>query len=153
MKKLRTLTEFCDKSNIPASLIRAVVRQSGGWAEWDQTARDVTRGGADGGFHGFIFHKDTIPFAARNRDAILELARAQADDFGTEGEFAMIAGFRCLSDMKLTQSEIARAVYDARKRTVRSEDDTTARTQVLNALAWYALEEVARSYCDLTEPS
>ena len=78
--KPKTLTEFTEKSNVPASLIRAVVRQSGGWAEWDQTARDVTRGGADGGFHGFIYDRDTVPFAERNRDAIVEMAKQQAED-------------------------------------------------------------------------
>lgn len=144
---MRTLTEFCDKSHLPEGLIRAVVRQSGGWSEWDQTARDVTRGGADGGFHGFIYYTDTVPFARRNRDAILEMAKQQAEDMGAGDEFQMIVGFNCLKGQEWTPGEVARTLYDTRQRARRSDNDV--RGLLWNALAWYALEEVARSYCDL----
>lgn len=149
--KPKTLSEFVGLAgHIPGPLIRAVVRQVGGWDTFKEHAEDYTKG-ADGGWAGFTYYHDTVPFATRNKDAILEMAKAQADDLGSEDEFAMIAGFNCLRDMKVTPGEIARAVYDARKRTVRTQEARDVRTQVLNALAWYALEEVARAYCDLIE--
>jgi len=135
-----TLSTFCDKSHLDASLIRAVVRQFGGWESFRESASDVCRGGIDGGFHGFIYYADTHKFAKRNREAIAEMARQQADDFGT-GVVEMIRGFGCFRNgTKPTDTEIGTALYAGK-------DDGAG---VLNALAWYAGEEVCRSYCDLS---
>lgn len=49
-----TLKKLVERSNIPESLIRAVVRQMGGWESFKESAPDICRGGIDGGFHGFI---------------------------------------------------------------------------------------------------
>ena len=81
-----------------------------------------------------------LGFAKRNREAIAEMARQQADDFGT-GVVEMIRGFGCFRNgTKPTDSEIGTALYAGK-------DDGAG---VLNALAWYAGEEVCRSYCDLS---
>lgn len=132
-----TLKKFIAESHIDAKLVRAVVRQIGGWESFTNYAPDVARHGADGGFSGFIYYCDTVPFAKKNRKEIVELAKNIADDFG-EGVFKMIAGFRCLSG-DYSEGEIAEAIYNSK-----SENNT----QVLNALAWFALEEVCRSYVD-----
>lgn len=163
-----TLATLIEQSNIPASLIRAVVRQMGGWQSFTESAPDICRGGIDGGFHGFIYHADTLPFTKRNRAAILELAKSQADDFGQD-VIEMVAGFNCLGGRTVQNrmsghgswipdpqreqerrkilgeytESVARCLYGGRT----SDDDT----EVLNALAWYAGEEVAREYCRLTE--
>jgi hypothetical protein len=47
----------------------------------------------------------------------------------------MIAGFNCLKADKLTLDDVAQAIY-----TGKGDNATSVR----NALAWYALEEVAR---------
>jgi len=133
-----TLNQFSAESNLPAKLIRAVVRQIGGWDAFKQAAPDICGHGIDGGFSGFIYHTDTVSFARRHKQLILDMAKDLAEDLG-EDVFVMIANFNCL---KLTSVEVAAGLYDTR-----SED----RTQVFNALAWFAGEEVARSYCDLTE--
>ena len=142
--KKPSLFNLIDSTNIPESLVRAVVRQMGGWESFKESAPDICRGGIDGGFHGFIYYRETEPFAKRNRKAILEMATQQANDFGV-GLVEMIKGFGCFRHSeptdKPTESEIVEALAG------RGTD-----TQVPNALAWYAGEEVARAYCDAFDP-
>lgn len=142
MKKI-TLKKLCDSSSIPASLIRAVVRQMGGWETFTNYAQDITNHGINGGFSGFIYYSDTEPFAKANKDAISELASNQAQEIGFDSTFAMIRGFNCFKGDKLTDGDLMRALCKGKN----PEDGPN----ILNALAWYAGEEVARAYCDLLE--
>jgi hypothetical protein len=134
-----TLTKFVAESNIDESLIRAVVRKMGGWGSFTESAEDVSNHGADGGFGGFVYYTDTVPFAKRNLDSILSYAKDMASDLGEGDEYKLIAGFNCL---KMEVGQVAGAIHNPKH-----EDRTT----VLNALAWFALEEVCRSYVDATE--
>lgn len=139
---IETLSQFCEASHLNPKLIRAVVRQMGGWEDFQQNAPDICRGGIDGGFSGFIYNADTEPFASRNRSLIAELAASQADDFGSSVT-AMIQGFGCFRNgTKPSDADIGSALYAGK--------DRKDGEPVLNALAWYAGEEVSRSYCDLT---
>lgn len=144
MKTETTITQkqLIEQSNLPASLIRAVVRQMGGWEAFTQAAPDICRGGIDGGFSGFIYNADTESFAKRNRADIQAIASAQAEEFGTSVT-EMIQNFGCFRNgAKPTDSEIGIALYAGK-------DDGAG---VLNALAWYAGEEVSREYCRLADP-
>ena len=142
--KKATLAALCESSNIPAKLIRAVVRQMGGWESFTQSAPDICSHGIDSGFSGFIYNRDTEAFAKRNRKEIAEMASAQADDFGT-GLIEMIRGFGCFRNgTKPTDEEIGSALYAGK--------DVDGGMNILNALAWYAGEEVARAYCDAFDP-
>ena len=132
------LKSFIEKSNLPEDLIRQVVRQIGGWDSFKEHARDVSMYGAAGGFGGFIYYTDTCRFYAVNRDAILEAVRDMAQDIGEE-PMQLVRSFNCLKDS--TESEVGLTLYGQKH-----QHDT----QVANALAWFALEEVARSYEDLT---
>lgn len=135
-----SLSALIEATNIPAALVRAVVRQMGGWESFAHSAPDICRSGIDGGFHGFIYNADTEPFARRNRKDIAAMASAQAEDFGV-GVIEMIRGFGCFRHGTLpTDEEIGSALYAGR--------DAENGLPVLNALAWYAGEEVARAYCD-----
>jgi hypothetical protein len=134
-------SKFIESSNIPASLIRAVSRQLGGWEYFTDSAEDIRNHGADGGWNGFIWYDDTKKFYRRNRKAILQLAEQLADDIG-EDLLSMVASFNCLKCYKLTQNEVAQALYLSKGEWVDS---------VQNAMAWFALEETARSYCDAIE--
>lgn len=137
-----TLQKLVESTNIPASLVRAVVRQMGGWKSFTESAPDVCRGGINGGFQGFIYNSDTEPFAKRNRSEIAEMASEQAMEFGV-GVMEMIRGFGCFRNgTPPTDEEIGSALYAGR--------DIEDGLPVLNALAWYAGEEVCRAYCDLT---
>lgn len=156
---MKTTSETIKTSNIPAKLIRSVIRQ----IEDKESLRDVMRGGADAGFCGFTYYKDTVAFFKRNRKDICNLVESMAQDLG-ENPADMVAGFQCLAGRELarehTQSgwieertkaqnrmrlaewlpSVSRCLYGGR---VTDED-----TQVANALAWFALEEVARAMCD-----
>lgn len=138
-----TLTKFIKSSSIPASLIRAVIRQMGGWQTFTNYAPDINRHGINGGFNGFIYYSDTEPFAARNKDAILELASSQAQEMGHDSTFAMIRSFECFKSDSLTDSDLMRALCRGK--------NPESGPNILNGLAWYAAEEVARAYCNVIE--
>ncbi len=131
-------SEFIKKSHIPEKLIRSTIKQIGGWEEFKDRAEDVTNHGADGGFSGFIYYSDTVEFTEKNKADILAFAKEQAAEFG-ENLFSMVGSFNCL---KISPEEVAEAIYN---------HDSESRTTVYNALAWYILEEVCRSYVDLSE--
>jgi hypothetical protein len=143
MKNLNMKTLIAN-SSIPATLIRAVVKDMNGWDSFKGDAQDVVDHGAACGFGNFIYYTDTIAFTAKNRKTIAELAAQQAADFGDSSEIEMILGFNQLKHDDLTSSDIARALYG------RLTDDDK-KTTIYNVLAWYALEEVSRAYCDLVE--
>lgn len=139
--KIKTLSDFIEASHLDAKLIRAVVRQIGGWESFTESARDIAGHGIDGGFSGFIYNRDTESFARRNRSLIAGMASEQAKEFGTS-VVEMIQGFGCFRNgTKPTDEEIGSALYAGK-----DKNDAS----VLNALAWYAGEEVARSYDQLT---
>jgi hypothetical protein len=141
--KTTTLNKLIENSNIPKSLIRAVVRQMGGWESFTESAPNICRHGIDGGFEGFIYNSETEAFARRNRAAIAEMASEQAKDFGT-GIMEMIRGFGCFRNgTPPTDEAIGSALYAGK--------DLKDGEPVLNALAWYAGEEVSREYCRMTE--
>ena len=137
-----TLKSFQDQTNIPARLVRAVVRQIGGWESFKEAAPDIASHGIDGGFNGFIYYAETESFAKRHRKDIASMASQQADDMGC-GVFEMIRGFGCFKGDELTDEELGQALYAGKQ----GENSPS----ILNGLAWYAGEEAARSYCDLTE--
>lgn len=137
-----TIKALCEQSNIPPSLIRAVVRQMGGWESFCESAPDIANHGIDGGFSGFIYYSDTEPFAKRNRADIAAMASEQAKEFGI-GVIEMIQGFGCFRwGTKPTDEEIGSALY--------AGHNIEGGLNILNALAWYAGEEVARAYCSMT---
>jgi hypothetical protein len=142
-----SLQGLIESTNIPASLVRAVVRQMGGWQSFKESAPDICRCGIDGGFHGFIYNADTEPFAKQNRADISAMASAQASDLGM-GLFEMIRGFGCFRSWpkgeRPSDEEIGSALYAGK--------DLDGTSGMLNALAWYAGEEVSRAYCDAFDP-
>lgn len=135
---MKTIKQFTAKSHLNPKLIRAVIRQFGDWDYFKQSASDVTSYGASGGFSGFIYYSDTVPFAKRNKKLIIELATELDSQIESVGLLAFLASFNCLKDC--SQDSIAKALY-----TGKGEDVT----QVFNALAWFALEEVSRNLADL----
>ena len=134
------LSDFVKQSTVPAKLIRAVVRQVGGWDNFTEIANDAARHGAAAGFVGFTYYDDTVAFTKRNKCAILEFAADQDSQIESVGLIKFVAGFGCLDETE--DDEVARALYAGRGDAV---------TGIYNALAWYMLEEVCRSYVDLLD--
>ena len=124
------------------NLQQAVIEQLGysvaGDAELIEQCGDIANYGIDGGFTGFIYHADTVAFAEANKADILQLARDIAEECGFDGAYSLIATFNCLGE-GYTADSVADAVNDP------EHEDYT---QVMNALAWFAAEEVASGICD-----
>lgn len=106
--------------------------------ETRETLEDVTRGGASGGFSGFIYYNETVAFFKKNRHEIIAMVEEMSEEFGQD-PVQFVASFNCLDDDRETRAEIARALYGNLKK-----DDYL----VANALAWFALEETARQLTD-----
>ena len=124
------------KCSAPESIVRAVVRQVGGWESFQESAPDIARHGVDGGFHGFIYYRETVAFTRRNLPALRAMTQDMARDCG-QGAGDFLAGFRCLQDW--SADECAQAFYTGKGEAAQA---------VYNALAWFAAEEVARAYDD-----
>ena len=122
-----------------ANLINAVKNQLGcsSVAEFVETCENVCTPGSCGaaaGYSGFVYYSETVAFFRSHRKKIAELAQSQADSIG-EDTISMVRGFNCL-DSCWSYDEVSRAIYG------RYSEDLT---QIYNALAWFALEEVARA--------
>ncbi len=116
------------------SLKNAVIEQLGGDDESIHYAIDTIQNcGASGGVGGFIYYSETTEFARNNMNDIYSLLKDQASEYGYDCAFKMVSEFNCLKDHKYSPHEIADVIYNKA-----NEDDET---QILNALAWYALEE------------
>lgn len=137
-----TMKALIKSTGIPAPLVRAVICQLGGWQSFTEAAQDIANHGIDGGFHGFIYCRDTEAFTKRNREHIAAMARDQANDFGSTIT-EMIQNFGCFRNDRPSEEAVSRALYQGR-----NMDD---QPNVLNALAWYAGEEVARAFVDMAE--
>tara|TARA_Y100001938_G_C7938932_1_gene353263 strand:+ start:308 stop:730 length:423 start_codon:yes stop_codon:yes gene_type:complete len=110
--------------------------------ELHETFKDVRNNGANGGFSGFIYYSDTCKFARDNMEEILESIKEDANGMG-EDPLIFIQNFNCFGNDTISTMEIASIIYD-RPDQATLNDGTD--TQVLNAIAWYALEETARQY-------
>jgi hypothetical protein len=161
MKTLATIKAVCEARGISEKLARSVLRQLGGGEAARDSLRDVARGGADAGFCGFTYYSDTVDFFRRNRAEVVALVERMASDLG-EGVVDMVAGFQCLGgrDMKREHCGALDGRAAAHNRAVVAEFTpsvsrclyggrlTDEDTEVANALAWFALEEVARAFDD-----
>jgi hypothetical protein len=137
MKK--TLKNFIENSSIDAKLIRAVVRQSGGWKSFQDMAPDISKHGIAGGFSGWIYYTETCEFYAKNQALIVGSVEYKSDEDDYKSAQDMVKIFRSID---ATLSGIGYTLYGNK-----SQHDT----QIANALAWFAAEEVARSFVDWSE--
>lgn len=135
---MKALKQFCEQSHVDNKMIRAVVRQSGGWRSFQQHAPDIAHYGISGGFDGWIYYTETCTFYAKNQKMIVDLVEKQAIEYDYTSAQDMVRKFR---NLDATMSEIGYTLYG----TERQHDN-----HVANALAWYAAEEVACAYADWT---
>ena len=144
MKPL-TLKDAAQKTGISAQMLAAIASRVGTWAEYrGRIAKGVAEHGADAGWSGFVYYRETTEFFRKYSDEILTMLNAEANDYGiTPAE--MVAGFSCLSE-QVDRDAIA-AILAFGTRGV-SDDD---RATVYNALAWYALETVSRRLVECME--
>ena len=137
MKKL-TLKSFLNHTHINQKLVRSTIKQFGGLEYFKLSVSDICNYGASGGFLGFTYYSDTVKFTKRNKKAIFDFCREYSLELGQSGSVAgFLKGFNCLKDE--TMAEIEDGLYNPK-----SDNQTT----IFNALAWFTLEEIARSFED-----
>jgi hypothetical protein len=94
--------------------------------------------GANIGITGFIYYSETIPFYMANRQDIVKHMEQTAAEMGTD----IISMVQCFGIFrhggKPAPSEVCRALWDSNKH----QELTT----IYNVFAWYALEEIARTW-------
>lgn len=104
-------------------LVKAVKKHGG---LDDQELMDAAEHGADSGYGGFTYYKDTTEFYDKHEELIWELLEDQADSIGSKNIMEFIGGF-------------------SKADTIESLDTFK------NLLAWYALEEAGRYLLDQKE--
>lgn len=97
----------------------------------EDTLIDIVSDGAACGWSGFTYYSDTTQFARDNMLLIKEQLEILSSELGI-GMLEMVTGFTCLNN-NCTLEEVAQTIYGQH-----------GREEILNALAWFALEEVAR---------
>jgi hypothetical protein len=100
--------------------------------------------GADIGISGFIYYSETIAFFKKNRATIASHMERTAAEFGTD-IFSMVQGFGVFRNSgKPTPSEVGKALWD-------SGQSYPELNSLYNVFAWYALEEVSRTWYSYLE--
>jgi hypothetical protein len=100
--------------------------------------------GANCGFSGFIYYCDTIPFFKANRQDIINHMEQTAAGLG-EDIITMVQNFGVFRNSKKpTVSEVGKALWNKGHN---QENFTT----LYNVFAWYAFEEVSRTWYQYLE--
>ena len=108
-----------------------------------RSAVDVCMHGASGGVSGFTTNFDTVNFANKYRLKIRKMLSEQCSDVGYASVGHMVQSFNCLGK-EFSLDTINEIVYS-------TESSSEDYTQIMNALAWYSLEETCRLYIDIKE--
>ena len=115
------------------TLINAVINRIG-----IDSVPDVNRHGIDGGFSGFIYYSETVPFAYRHRKQIISLLEYMAESLG-EDVVKMVSGFGIFRNSPLDnedKKDLYRYLSGAKCK----------ETTIPNLMAWFAAEEVCRMF-------
>jgi sugar phosphate isomerase/epimerase len=100
---------------------------------------DCSNHGADTGFSGFIYYSETRAFFKENQQDIARHMEKTAAEMGTD-IITMVQGFGVFRyDDKPTPSEIGKALWG-------NSDNYPELMHLHNVFAWYALEEVSRTW-------
>ena len=98
-----------------------LIERFGGDDEAEDTMRDLARSGADAGFPGITYYRDTVALYEAHESEIWDALAEDADDMGYPNPLALIATFGGAGNV--------------------GSDD-----QLRNLLCWYMAERVAREY-------
>ncbi len=145
LRDMKTVNEVIENTGIPARLVRGVIRQLGGMEEAQKAMPDICSYGADQGFSGFIYYGDTVEFFKKYRKEIIQHIDALAEEMG-EDAATMMLGWPWLNAKDCNEAE-KRELRESIRRCLGGGRLTNADNQTANALAWCALDMVARGFC------
>lgn len=128
---MKTLKQVIEDNQDHEIIIKEVVEK----IDYDRIA-DVLGHGIDSGFDGFIYHRDTCTFYIHHREHINQWIKDMAEDCG-QSAIEFVQSFNCLKEANWTE-EIGLCIYGGKV-----NEETT---QIENALAWFAAEEVCRMF-------
>ena len=99
---------------------------------------DCSKKGANVGFTGFSYPNDTATFFMENKQDIICHMVQTAADIGTD-IISLVQGFGIFQNTdKPTPSEVGQALWDSKK--------LPEFSSLYNVFAWYALEEISRTW-------
>lgn len=138
-----TLFKAVKKSN-PAhvKLINAVVNQLGGIENMMESYSDICNQGAACGFSGFIYYTETVEFANRMINEIVDYAEEQAKEFEYKFGLEMVHSFNSYDSDWDNEFSL---LYFAKRKVKSDNFDATC---FLNLMSWYALEEVSAMFAN-----
>lgn len=129
---MQTMTKvLANIEDYKKSIVRGAIRRIG-----KDSIQDVVNHGADTGYSGFTYYKDTCEFYRKHRNGINQWVKEMAQELG-EDSVSMVANFGCLKGSEWRE-EIGQCLYGAKL--------TEETTIIENALAWFALEESCRLF-------
>lgn len=110
------------------------------WEEFTDTLRNVRRGGASGGFNGFISYVENTEFAQQNWSLIKAGLRQEITEYEMEvnSMSEYLASFQSIQSSGLNVLSVESALIDPNEH----EDEWEI---VANGAAWWALERVAHA--------
>ena len=110
--------------------------------EEKEVLSNVYNNGADWVVPKFTYYTDTCEFSKNYMNEIYEHLKFVAHELG-ECPFEMVTKFNCLKDSKPLVHEVADVIHGKPDKATINDG---METLILNALAWFTLEEVAREY-------
>ena len=124
---------FIAESRNP-ELAKAVITQFGGWVSFKESAPDVASRGISGGFTGWCWYSETLPFFSRNRVNI----KAALQDLSVGCGQTVIESVKSFNGLDATEDEIEETLAGG-------EVDI----DVANVLAWFAAETICIEFQEL----
>lgn len=143
IEKIETLAAWVDNSSfIHEPIFASVADQLGSdnIQELYETLKDVSNNGANSGFSGFIYSNECLAFYTDNKSDILGMLECEADGLGVD-MLEMIRDFNCLKELKLSLTEISKALYQDTKHTTESSNYDC----IIDAVCWFVLETCAQT--------
>lgn len=138
---MKTMKSFLAKTSLPKSLVHGVIDQFGDWDYFLESYEDVVNHGINGGFPGFIYYDDTVPFAENYRKEIVEMLVEDAEEMGCD-VVEMICNFGVFRNEK-PDRETKRDIYNY------ITGFPCEGTYIPNLMAWYAAEKVCNEFYNL----
>jgi hypothetical protein len=121
---------------LPLPLINDILKQIGSTEAFIELAPKIAQTGAQEGYAGFTFFEETIPFAKKHREEIMDIANEEAKLSGTSA-FAL-KGIHGHVTNGISKTDLAGAIY---------LPSHPRKEHAYNALALYILERAAYKYC------